>query len=95
MKFRAIFLFMFCLLGLHTAFAQTAEEAAIIKVCHEETKAFLANNPEGQKPYNKTAPYNRLLLSLLDGTVGATGGDLPNGDAMPPHLARRNDPDHQ
>ncbi len=86
---------MFCLLGLHTAFAQTAEEAAIIKVCHEETKAFLANNPEGQKPYNKTAPYNRLLLSLLDGTVGATGGDLPNGDAMPPHLARRNDPDHQ
>jgi hypothetical protein len=75
----------FCLLLAPTAHAQSADEAAIKKLCETETRAWLDKDVATYKNCWEIRPYSRIVVTTEDGqTMNITAEQMKtvNADVM-------------
>ncbi len=66
-----------CAMSFTTAYAQSADEAAIKKVCEAETQTWIDGDKKGHAACWHIQPYSMMLVSLPDGTfLTASGNEL-------------------
>jgi hypothetical protein len=68
---------LWCAMSLSTICAQSADEAAIKKVCEAETQTWLNGDKAGHAACWHIQPYSLVMVSLPDGTfLTASGSEI-------------------